>query len=85
MRRIRVWAGLLALGRVVVEGVYSGEEAEVVVAVRPRFRELGRCAVCWRRCTVPSCNANPTRLRSPRRLAISRLSASSRKNRSSSA
>ena len=43
MRRTRVWAGLLGLEGSIVEDVYCGDEGEVVVAVRPRFRERGRC------------------------------------------
>lgn len=49
MRGIRVWAGLVGLERVVVEDVYCGDEGEVVVAVRPRWRERDRCGVCRRR------------------------------------
>lgn len=39
MRGIRVWARLLGLKAVVVEGVYCGNEGDVIVAVRPRWRE----------------------------------------------
>ncbi|MGH2851971.1 MAG: transposase family protein, partial [Solirubrobacteraceae bacterium] len=49
MRGTRVWARLLGLRRVVVEGVSVGSEGEVVVAVRPSWRELERCGVCRRR------------------------------------
>ena len=49
MRGIRVWARLLGLARVVVEDVFLDEEA-VVVCVRPRAREQGRCPLCRRRC-----------------------------------
>ncbi|MGI9099548.1 MAG: helix-turn-helix domain-containing protein [Solirubrobacteraceae bacterium] len=49
MRGIRVWARLLGLARAVVEDVFLDEEA-VVVCVRPRAREQGRCPVCRRRC-----------------------------------
>lgn len=49
MRGTRVWAGLLGLKAVVVEDVYCGDEGEVVVAVRPRWRERDRCGVCRRR------------------------------------
>lgn len=49
MRGIRVWARLLGLARAVVEDVFLDEEA-VVVCVRPRARERGRCPVCRRRC-----------------------------------
>ena len=50
MRGTRVWAGLLGLKAVVVEDVYCGDQGEVVVAVRPRWRERDRCGVCGRRC-----------------------------------
>jgi transposase len=49
VRGIRVWARLLGLARAVVEDVFLDEEA-VVVCVRPRARERGRCPVCRRRC-----------------------------------
>ncbi len=49
MRGIRVWARLLGLQRAVVEDVQIGTEGEVVVAVRPNWRERGRCGVCRRR------------------------------------
>ncbi len=49
MRGIRVWARLLGLARVVVEDVFFDGEA-VVVCVRPRARERGRCPLCRRRC-----------------------------------
>ena len=49
MRGIRVWARLLGLARAVVEDVFLDQEA-VVVCVRPRAREQGRCPVCRRRC-----------------------------------
>ena len=44
MRGIRVWARLLGLARAVVEDVFLDDEA-VVVCVRPRARERGRCPV----------------------------------------
>ena len=50
MRGTRVWAGLLGLKAAVVEDVYCGDQGEVVVAVRPRWRERDRCGVCRRRC-----------------------------------
>ena len=50
MRGIRVWARLLGLQGVVVEDVRLGSEGEVVVSVRPSWRERGRCGVCRRRC-----------------------------------
>ncbi|MDQ3093224.1 MAG: ISL3 family transposase [Actinomycetota bacterium] len=49
MREARVWAGLLGLQRAVVEGVYWGSEGELVVAVRPSWRERDRCGACRRR------------------------------------
>ena len=39
MRGTRVWARLLGLQRAVVEDVQIGSEGEVVVAVRPSWRE----------------------------------------------
>ena len=50
MRTIRVWAGLLGLQRTVVEDVATGEEGEVIVSVRPSWRERDRCGECRRRC-----------------------------------
>jgi transposase len=49
VRGIRVWARLLGLARAVIEDVFLDGEA-VVVCVRPRAREQGRCPVCRRRC-----------------------------------
>ena len=49
MRRTRVWARLLGLQRAVVEDVYRGGEGELVVAVRPSWRERDRCGACRRR------------------------------------
>jgi transposase len=49
VRGIRVWARLLGLARAVVEDVFL-DDADVVVCVRPRAREQGRCGVCRRRC-----------------------------------
>jgi len=49
VRGIRVWARLLGLAGAVVEDVFLDGEA-VVVCVRPRAREQGRCPVCRRRC-----------------------------------
>ena len=48
MRGIRVWARLLGLRRAVVEGVRMGVEGEVIVSVRPNWRERDRCGVCRR-------------------------------------
>jgi transposase len=50
VRATRVWAGLLGLKAAVVEDVYCGDEGDVVVAVRPKWRERDRCGVCRRRC-----------------------------------
>lgn len=50
MRGIRVWARMLGLQRAVVEDVTAGNEGEVIVSVRPGFRERDRCGVCRRRC-----------------------------------
>jgi len=50
VRDIRVWARLVGLQRTVVEGVRMGSEGEVIVAVRPSWRERDRCGVCRRRC-----------------------------------
>jgi transposase len=50
VRGIRVWARLLGLHRAVVEDVRMGIEGEVIVSVRPDWRERGRCGVCRRRC-----------------------------------
>ena len=49
MRGIRVWARLVGLQRAVVEGVWIGDEGEVVVAARPVWRERDRCGICRRR------------------------------------
>jgi len=49
MRGIRVWARLLGLGRAVVADVRLGSEGEVIVSVRPGWRERGRCDVCQHR------------------------------------
>jgi transposase len=49
VRGIRVWARLLGLKRVVIEDVRVGSEGEVIVAVRPAWRERDRCGVCRRR------------------------------------
>jgi hypothetical protein len=48
VREARVWAGLLGLERAVVEDVFLVDEGEVVVAVRPGWRERDRCGVCRR-------------------------------------
>jgi transposase len=50
VRGIRVWARLLGLRRTVVEDVVTGCEGEVIIAVRPSWRERDRCGICRRRC-----------------------------------
>jgi transposase len=50
VRKTSVWARLLGLGAAVVEDVSLDGEGELVVAVRPRWRERDRCGVCRRRC-----------------------------------
>ena len=50
MRGIRVWGRLLGLRQAVVEGVGISEGGELVVAVRPDWRERDRCGVCRWRC-----------------------------------
>ncbi|WP_249011695.1 ISL3 family transposase [Conexibacter sp. DBS9H8] len=52
MRSIRVWARLLGLRGAVIEDVTvndAGDGVEVVVAVRPGWRERDRCGICGRR------------------------------------
>ncbi len=49
MRKTRVWARLLGLQRAVVEDVSISDEDEIVVAVRPSWRERDRCGECRRR------------------------------------
>jgi transposase len=49
VRGIRVWARLLGLQRTVVEDVRIGSEGEVIVSVRPSWRERDRCGECRRR------------------------------------
>ena len=48
MRGTRVWARLLGLRRAVIEGVWLGDEGEVVIAARPNWRERDRCGICRR-------------------------------------
>jgi transposase len=50
VRGLRVWARLLGLARAVVEDVFFDEHGALVVAVRPKARERGRCPHCGRRC-----------------------------------
>ncbi len=52
MRSVRVWARLLGLRNTVVEDVIvngAGEGVEVVVRVRPGWRQRDRCGLCGRR------------------------------------
>jgi transposase len=49
VRGIRVWARLVGLCRAVVEDVRLGSEGEVIVSVRPNWRERDRCGICRRR------------------------------------
>ena len=51
MRPTRVWKRLLGLRRVVVEAVdFDEAEDALVVALRAKARERGRCGVCRARC-----------------------------------
>ena len=61
MRGIRVWARLVGLRRAVIEDVWIGEDGEVVVAVRPDWRERDRCGICRRR--SPGCDLGAGRRR----------------------
>ena len=49
MRGIRGWARLLGIQRAVVEDLQIGDEGELVVAIRPGWRERDCCGVCRRR------------------------------------
>ena len=49
MRGTRVWARLLGLPRTVVDNVEFGNEGELVITVRPVWRERDRCGICRRR------------------------------------
>ena len=49
MGGIRVWAQLLGLHRAVAEDVRLGIEGEVIVSVRPSWRERDRCGESRRR------------------------------------
>ena len=52
MRSARLWAGLLGLAKVVVEGVEFDEaEQAVVLSVRPRKATKRRCGRCGKRCS----------------------------------
>jgi len=50
VRSARLWARLLGVEGTVVEDVDFDESGALVVWVRPRARERGRCGVCRRRC-----------------------------------
>jgi transposase len=49
VRNRRVWKKLLGLGRAVIEDAFIEQET-LVVKVRPKARERGRCPHCRRRC-----------------------------------
>jgi len=49
VRQRRVWKKLLGLGRAVIEDVWLEQDA-LIIAVRPKAREQGRCPYCGRRC-----------------------------------
>jgi transposase len=49
VRGTRVWAWLLGLQRAVIEGVWIGDEGEVLVCARPVWRERDRCGICRRK------------------------------------
>jgi transposase len=63
VRGIRLWARLVGLRRAVVEDVRMGIEGEVIVRVRPDWRERGRCGVCRRRCPGYDLGEGPRRWR----------------------
>lgn len=48
MRQRRVWKKLLGLGRAVIEDVFLEQEA-LIIAVRAKAREQGRCPYCGQR------------------------------------
>jgi transposase len=50
VRGIRVWARLMGLQGCVLEDVELDADGAIVVSVRPKARERGRCGVCRRRC-----------------------------------
>jgi transposase len=50
VRDKRIWAGLLGLGKAVVEAVEITADGAIVIAVRPRFTQRDRCPHCRRRC-----------------------------------
>jgi transposase len=63
VRGIRVWARLLGLQRTVVEDVTVNDAGEVIVSVRPAWRERDRCGVCRRRCGRYDAGEGPRRWR----------------------
>jgi transposase len=63
VRTTRVWARLLGLQGAVVEDVLVGGEGEVMVAVRPSWRERDRCGVCRRRSPGFDCGEGRRRWR----------------------
>jgi hypothetical protein len=51
VRPFRGWKKLLGLGRVVIEEVeFDERDGALVVSLRPRAGECGRCPHCRRRC-----------------------------------
>jgi transposase len=50
VRPLRVWKRLLGLRRAVIEDVELDGDGALVVSVRPRAGERGRCPHCRRRC-----------------------------------
>ncbi|HWD75257.1 MAG TPA: transposase family protein, partial [Solirubrobacteraceae bacterium] len=63
MRGIRVWVRLLGLQRTVVEDIRMGSDGEVIVSVRPVWRERDRCGVCRRRSPGYDLGQGPRRWR----------------------
>jgi transposase len=49
VRKKRVWGRLLGLEQAVIEDVEIDDRGQVVVAVRPRYRDRDRCGICRRR------------------------------------
>jgi transposase len=47
---IRAWARMLGLEKTVLEAVELDEHDQVVISVRPDFRQRDRCPHCQRRC-----------------------------------
>ena len=49
MRKKRVWGRLLGVELAVIEDVEIDDRGQVVVAVRPRYRDRDRCGICRHR------------------------------------